>query len=598
MVKKTEFLPITESDLKKRGWDSLDFILISGDAYVDHPSFGAPLIARYLEGLSFRVGILPQPDWRNVESFRLLGKPNMAFLVTSGNLDSMVSHYSAFKKRRKFDAYSPGGVTGKRPDRAVIVYTAMAKQAFKGVPVIIGGIEASLRGLSHYDFWSGKVRRSILLDSKADLLIYGMGENPIKRVSSLLKEGVHISRITDVRGTVCKIKRDQYPKEHILLPDFNQVSSDVKAFAQSFALRYQNMDPYSGKNLIEPYNEWDIIQNSPSLPLTRKEMDAVYALPFIRRSHPVYDIADGVPALEEVRFSITSSRGCFGGCSFCSLGFHQGRIITSRSHDSIIFEAENLIKTDGFKGYIHDVGGPTANFRSSACQKMEKKGGCPEKQCLFPGPCTNLKADHEEYRILLQKLRNLPGIKKVFIRSGLRYDYLLSDSNDAFLKDLVRCHVSGQLKVAPEHVSARVLKAMGKPGISTFLSFNNKFQELNLRNGLKQYIIPYFISSHPGSGLKEAIELALFLKKYRFVPDQIQDFYPTPGTMSTCMFHTGLDPRTMEPIYVAKTEKERQMQRALLHFHKKKNHHMVREALKMAGRADLIGKGLLVPPGR
>jgi len=587
-------------EARERGWDELDFILVSGDAYVDHPSFGTALIARQLENLRFRIGVIPQPDWKNVEDFTILGRPRLAFLVTAGNLDSMVNHYTAAKKRRREDSYSPGGAGGLRPDRACIVYTSMVRQAYKGVPVILGGIEASLRRLSHYDYWTDKVRRSVLLDAKADLIIYGMGEKPMTEVAEELKNGVPIREITTVRGTVWKTRSVEGVDECALLPPFEAVSAEKKTFAESFQSRMTNQDPITGKPLAEQYGDWYVVQNPPSPPLSKNEMDRIYGLPFTRKAHPAYDSHGGVPALREVSFSITSGRGCFGGCSFCSLAFHQGKHISVRSDESILSEAKLFTKDPAFKGNIHDVGGPTANFHCSPCGKSDTKGICSHKQCLAPVPCPSLRPDHTAYGELLKKLRGLPGIKRVFIRSGIRYDYLLADiqrdggSGDRFFRDLVRYHVSGQLKVAPEHASKKVLDAMGKPGIHVFQEFAEKFSQLNRDSGKKQYIIPYFISAHPGSGLDEAVELALFLKDFGFIPDQVQEFYPTPGTISTCMYHTGLDPRTMEPIYVPRGTEERAMQKALLHFHKPENRRLVKKALLKAGREDLIGRNGLI----
>ena len=591
----SKFLPVSKRDLQERGWEACDFILITGDAYVDHPSFGAALIGRYLESLNFRVGILAQPDWRDVENFRALGKPGLAFLVTAGNLDPMVNHYTSSKKKRRDDSYSPGGRAGLRPDRASIVYTSMARQAFKGVPVILGGLEASLRRLSHYDYWSDTVRRSILLDAKADLVIYGMGEKPLKEVAELLREGSSIGEITRVRGTVVKTRAADGIKNCTLLPPFADVAGDGGAFAESFRTQLLHSDPLSADTLAEQYGDWYVVQNPPSLPLSTDEMDEMYALPFTRRAHPLYENRGGVPALKEVSYSITASRGCFGGCSFCSIAFHQGKHISVRSHQSVLREAKQFTSDPEFMGNIHDVGGPTANFHCSACSKAEQSGYCTHKQCLSPKICSSLQPDHTEYWSLLKKLRNLPGIKRVFVRSGIRYDYLLAErdggsSDGGFLHDLVKHHVSGQLKVAPEHVSGSVLKAMGKPGIGSFTEFVRMFKSLNRSFDKKQYIIPYFITAHPGSGLDEAIELALFLKDFGFIPDQVQEFYPTPGTISTCMYHTGLDPRTMKPVYVPKSQEERAMQKALFHFHKRENHRLVRKALVEAGREDLIGK--------
>jgi uncharacterized radical SAM protein YgiQ len=586
----TNFLPLTKAEMAHRGWKNLDFVLITGDAYVDHPYFGTAIISRYLEHLGFSVGIIPQPDWKDVEAFRALGRPRLAFLITSGNIDSMVNHYTASKKKRKTDVYAPNGISGRRPDRAVLVYSGMAKQAYKGVPVILGGIEASLRRLSHYDYWSDKLRKSVLLDSKADLLVYGMGERAIGEIAESMNAGVPIEEISSVRGTVWKTKSLESHNRYELLPAFQEVLEFKKRFAESTAARLSGSDPISSVSLVEPYEGWFLVQNPPSLPLSATEMDTIYDLPYTRKIHPSYTVVGGVPAIEEVKFSIVSSRGCFGGCSFCSLQFHQGKHISARSHDSILREARSFLSDEDFKGYIHDVGGPTANFRQGPCKKQQDKGFCTDRDCLSPQTCSNLKADHGDYLSLLQKLRKIDGIKKVFIRSGIRYDYLQADDDGSFFKELVEHHVSGQLKIAPEHVSEKVLNLMGKPGIDGYEKFVRQFKKVNTGLGKKQYLIPYFISAHPGSGLAEAIELAIFLKKYHFIPDQVQDFYPTPGTIATCMYYTGLDPRSLESVYVARGERERRLQRALFHFHKKENHHLVREALLSAGRGDLIGK--------
>jgi uncharacterized radical SAM protein YgiQ len=616
------FLPTSREELSARGWESCDFVIISGDAYVDHPSFGPAIIGRYLESLGYRAGIIPQPDWTDGEAFRVLERPELAFLVTAGNLDSMVNHYTSAKKRRKNDAYSPGGRSGLRPDRAVIAYTSRAKQAYKGVPVILGGIEASLRRLSHYDYWSDSIRRSILLDAKADLLVYGMGERPLAEIARRLRSGTPVSTITGIPGTVWKTKDLLSPlpphsaeghggvprqRQVLELPSFGSVSDRLsgngkspadRAFAESTRIRLRNQDPFTALPLAERYGDWYVVQAPPALPLATEELDRVYALPFTRRWHPRYDSTGGVPALDEVRFSITASRGCFGGCSFCALGLHQGRIVTSRSRESILAEARSFTRDPGFKGIIHDVGGPTANFRVGSCARQATRGCCPDKECLYPEPCSALAADHTELKELLAELRALPEIKKVFIRSGIRYDYLLEDRDEGFFDDLVKYHVSGQLKVAPEHASRTVLEAMGKPPIEVFSEFAKLFEAKSSRAGKKQYLIPYFITAHPGTGLDEAVELAEFLKSYGFIPDQVQEFLPTPGTVSTCMYATGIDPRTMKPVYVPRSREEREMQRALVHFHKPRNYNLVRKALRKAGREDLIGRGkeCLVPP--
>ncbi len=586
------FIPLNRRDLEDRGWDRVDFVLISGDAYVDHPSFASAIISRVLENAGFRVGIISQPDWKDPEAFRILGKPELGFLVSPGNIDSMVNHYTVNKKKRSSDAYSPGGQAGLRPDRPSIVYTSMARQAYKGVPVILGGIEASLRRFSHYDYWSDKVRRSILLDSKADLLMYGMGEKSMIEIARELKSGRDIRDLTHIRGTVYAVSSpDQIPEEAQILPPWEEVSENRQAYASSFLIQYRNTDPVTAKVLAEPCGGRVVIQNPPSFPLTREEMDQVYSLPFTRKAHPVYDSQGGVPALKEVEFSLVHNRGCFGGCHFCALTFHQGRVISSRSHESVLKEAESLRKLPGFKGYLHDVGGPTANFRKPSCSRQLSHGVCPSRHCLTPDPCRNLEVDHSDYLALLRKLRQLEGVKKVFVRSGIRFDYLLLDKNETFLRELCRYHISGQLKVAPEHVSPRVLQAMNKQKHQVYRTFMAKFASINKELNKKQYLVPYFISSHPGSTLKDAIRLAEFMKETRFIPDQVQDFYPTPGTMSTCMFYTGLDPETMQSVPVVKKEREKRMQRALLQFNRPENYDLVKEALVREGRRDLIGNG-------
>ncbi len=594
-------MPISKQDMSTRGWDDLDFIVISGDAYVDHPSFGSAIISRYVENLGYTVGILPQPDWKNVEAFRKLGRPNLAFLVTAGNLDSMVNHYSVHRRPRKTDPYSPGGKTGYRPDRASIVYTSMAKQAYKGVPVILGGVEASLRRLAHYDYWSGKVRKSILLDSKADLLVYGMGEAPLKRITEQLEKGIPVKEIRGVPGTVYVCKQEEVPPGAVALPAYEEVSSNKEKFAESFQIQSKNTDYLNGSVLFEPVGQRAVVQNPPAPPLGQKALDSVYSLPFVREAHPSYASSGGVPALKEVKYSITSHRGCFGSCSFCAITFHQGSRIRGRSKDSIVKEAEGFIGKSDFKGNIHDIGGPTANFRVPSCMLQEDKGMCKNKKCLFPKICKNLRVDHQEYLDILRSVRNLKGIKRVFIRSGIRFDYLLEDRDQSFLHELCKFHVSGQLKLAPEHVSKTVLRRMGKPEYKVYEEFRKRFRETNKRLGKKQYIIPYFMTSHPGSSLKEAIQLALQLKKEGFIPEQVQDFYPTPGTRSTCMYYTELDPNTMEHVYVPKSDKEKHMQRALVHFHKPENRKLVEQALKKAGREDVIGFSkdcLIKPSGR
>jgi len=597
------FLPISFEDMNERGWEQLDFLYISGDAYVDHPSFGHAIITRVLESEGFKVGIIAQPDWKSSEDFKRLGRPKYGVLISSGVIDSMVNHYTASRKKRSNDLYSPGGKAGYRPDRAVIVYANKIKEIFKDTPVIIGGLEASLRRFAHYDYWDDKVRRSILLDSKADILSYGMGEKSIVEIAKLLKKDVPISSIKHIRGSCYLASYDELPeeirnaidsngsKEVAVLPSFEEVAEDKKAYAEAFKIQYNEQDAISGKTLVQKHGNRYLVQNPPSLPLSVSEMDKVYALPYERTYHPVYEKWGGIPAITEVEFSITSHRGCYGGCSFCALNFHQGRVIQKRSQASIINEAKKLIWTQGFKGYIHDVGGPTANFRSVACEKQVKHGVCKDRQCLYPSPCKNLIVDHSEYLDLLRKLRALPEVKKVFIRSGIRYDYLMLDKNDEFFTELCEHHVSGQLKVAPEHVVDRVLEKMGKPDRKLYDRFVKKFYDINRKINKEQYLVPYLISSHPGSDLNAAVELAEYLKENGINPEQVQDFYPTPGTLSTCMFHTGYDPRTMKKVYVPKSPREKAMQRALLQYRKKENYHIVVEALKEAHREDLIGFG-------
>lgn len=587
------FLPISKEDMQAQGIDQLDFIYVIGDAYVDHPSFGHAIISRLLQAHGYTVGILSQPDWKDPDSITTFGMPKLGFLVSAGNMDSMVNHYSVAKKRRSTDAYSPGGVMGKRPDYATVVYCKLIRNIYKQVPIIIGGIEASLRRLGHYDYWSNKVNRSILLDSGADLISYGMGEHSIIEIADALASGIAISDITFIDGTVYKTKdRELAFQDAIELPHFEQIRSDKTAYAKSFFVQYRNTDPFNGKRLVETYKGGVfIVQNPAAKPLTQMELDDVYALPYMRTYHPIYKAAGGVPAITEVKFSLVSCRGCFGGCSFCALTFHQGRIIQSRSHESLIEEAKQLIQDADFKGYIHDVGGPTANFRQPACEKQLSKGACPDRQCLFPSPCKNLKIDHSDYMKLLQKLRNLDGVKKIFIRSGIRYDYLIYDKDRRFLRELCEHHVSGQLKIAPEHISNTVLKRLGKPSVEVYQKFVHAYEKMNQKLGKKQYLVPYLMSSHPGSTLKEAIELAEFLRDMGYVPQQVQDFYPTPSTISTCMYYTGFDPRTMEPVYVATKPHEKAMQRALIQYRNPKNYELVREALIQAGRTDLIGPG-------
>nr|WP_317357079.1 YgiQ family radical SAM protein [uncultured Tyzzerella sp.] len=594
------FLPICKEDMTKRGWEELDFILITGDAYVDHPSFGAAIIARLLESKGFKIGIIAQPNWKNTDDFKKLGKPKLAFLVTGGNIDSMVNHYSVAKKRREKDLYSPGGKGGLRPDRATIVYCQKIREAFKNIPIMIGGIEASLRRLSHYDYWDNKVRRSILLDSQADILMFGMGEHQIVELAESLASGIPIEQITYVKGTVYKTKTlENIYEDYIMLPSYKEICSDKKVYAESFLKQYENTDAVISKMLIEPYNDCYVVQNKPSMPLTTSEFDNSYSLPYMRTYHPIYEKDGGVPAIEEVKFSLISNRGCFGGCNFCALTFHQGRVVQGRSHQSIIKEAEKLVWEPDFKGYIHDVGGPTANFRGPACDKQFDKGACPHKQCLFPEPCQKLKIDHTDYLKLLQKLRKIPKVKKVFIRSGIRYDYLIHDKNNKqFFEELCEHHVSGQLKVAPEHISDKVLSKMGKPSKNVYEKFVKKYYDVNKQLGKEQYLVPYLMSSHPGSDLSAAIELAEYLRDLGYMPEQVQDFYPTPMTLSTCMYYTELDPRDMSPVYVPKNPHEKAMQRALMQYRLPKNYDLVLEALKKANRMDLVGfdKHCLIRP--
>lgn len=635
------FLPTTRVEMEKRGWEQPDFLYISGDAYVDHPSFGHAIITRILESEGYRVGIIAQPNWKHSDDIMRLGRPKYAVLISSGVIDSMVNHYTASKKHRSEDSYSPGGRAGLRPDRAVIVYANKVREVFKDIPIIIGGIEASLRRFAHYDYWDDKVRRSILLDSKADLLIYGMGESPIIEIANRLRQGISIDNIKDVRGTAylssrsrlpgtakTKLLYDSYSKntfkslnpskktdedylreyeqiseeslpwKFTVIPSFDEVIENKKKYAEAFRVQYDEQDAISGHAIIQGHGDRYIVQNPPAMPFTTKEMDKVYSLPYERTFHPIYEKLGGIPAIKEVEFSVTSHRGCYGGCSFCALHFHQGRVIQKRSQTSIINEAKKLTWLQGFKGYIHDVGGPTANFRSPSCNKQSKSGVCKGKQCLYPEPCKNLIIDHSEYLELLRKVREIPEVKKVFIRSGIRYDYLMLDKNMDFFNELCEHHISGQLKVAPEHISDRVLEKMGKPGRNVYDKFVKKFYEINKKLGKEQYIVPYLISSHPGSDLKAAIELAEYIKNMGHMPEQVQDFYPTPGTLSTCMFYTGLDPRNMSKVYVPRLPSEKAMQRALLQYRNKKNYKLVYEALKEAGRDDLIGfdKKCLIKP--
>ena len=596
------FLPVSKEDMKNRGWNELDFVYIIGDAYVDHPSFGHAIISRVLEANGYKVGIISQPDWKDVNAFKRLGKPRLGFLISSGNVDSMVNHYSVFKKRRKKDAYSPGGKSGSRPDRAAIVYASKVREAYKDVPVIIGGLEGSLRRFAHYDYWDDKIRRSILMDAKADLVIYGMGEKPVVEVADALNAGIKIKDIQWIKGTVFKSNTLENIQEYVMLPSYESIVESKKSYAKSFMIQYKNNNHFCGKTLVEQYDaNTFVIQNPPPEPMNKEEMDAVYALPYMGTYHPMYEELGGVPALEEVKFSITSTRGCFGNCSFCALAYHQGRVVQPRSRASIIEEGKKLSQREDFKGYIHDVGGPTANFRQAACEKQRLYGTCTEKDCLFPEPCGNLNIDHREYIDILRELRKIKGVKKVFVRSGVRYDYAIYDKSKEFLEELCRYHISGYLKVAPEHVSDEVLRRMGKPSKAVFDKFVKEFKNINKRIGKEQYIIPYFISSHPGSTLQDAVELATYMKENGFIPEQVQDFYPTPGTLATCMYFTGYDPRNMEEVYVPKSKEEKAMQRALLQFNRPENYDLVYKALMKAGRKDLIGfdnKSLIKPRNR
>ena len=584
------FLPVCRKDMEERGWDAVDFAYVIGDAYVDHPSFGPAIISRILEANGYRVGIISQPDWKDNTSIMEYGEPKLGFLVSGGNMDSMVNHYSVSKKRRKTDAFTPGGVMGKRPDYATIVYGNLIRQVYKKTPVIIGGIEASLRRLAHYDYWSNHLKRSILLDSGADLISYGMGERSIVEIADALKSGIAVGDITFIDGTVYKAKDLSSVYDAVTLPSYEELKKDKLNYARSFYVQYCNTDPFSGKRLVESYSDHlYVVQNPPAKPLSQPEMDRVYSFPYVRTYHPSYEAAGGVPAIEEVKYSLISNRGCFGGCNFCALTFHQGRIIQTRSHESLLAEANQFIWDKDFKGYIHDVGGPTANFRAPSCEKQLQYGVCKEKQCLFPKPCRNLKVDHKDYLKLLRKLRELPNVKKVFIRSGIRFDYLMADKDDTFFRELCEHHVSGQLKVAPEHISDAVLQKMGKPENRVYEAFTEKYKKINQKLGKNQFLVPYLMSSHPGSTMKEAVELAEYLRDLGYMPEQVQDFYPTPSTISTCMYYTGVDPRTMEKVYVPVNPHEKAMQRALIQYRNPKNYDLVMEALKKAGRMDLVG---------
>ncbi len=598
-LNRDQFMVISRADMEKRGWEQLDFIIISGDAYIDHPSFGTAIIARVLEDAGYKVGIIAQPDWRNIQDFKKLGEPKYAFLVTSGNMDSMVNHYTVSKHRRSYDNYSPGGESALRPDRAVIVYCNKIKEAYADTAVIIGGIEASLRRFAYYDYWDDIVRRSILFDSRADLLVYGMGEKQILKIAENLEAGLDIKYINYLPGTAFVAESLENLYDYELIPSYEKVRKSEKQYAYAYKLEYLEQDPVRGKMLVQQHNDRYLVQNPPAEPLSQEEMDHVYSLPYQRDYHPVYEKDGGVPAVKEVKFSLVSSRGCFGACSFCAISFHQGKMMTARSKESLLEEAKKIIELPDFKGYIHDLGGPTANFRQPSCTAQLSRGLCKGKECLFPEPCSQLEVDHSEYFEILRAIKELPKVKKIFVRSGIRYDFLLEDDQSrSYLKELSKNHVSGQLKVAPEHVSDTVLNYMGKPNIEVFDEFREKFYKVNRELKKEQYLIPYFISSHPGSTLEDAVELAEYLRDINHHPDQVQDFYPTPGTMSTAMYYSGYDPRTMEKVYTAKSLEAKKMQRALLQYHKKRNYKLVRKALKMAGRKDLIGhhRDALVPP--
>ena len=594
-----DFLPISKEDMKKRGWEQVDFTYVIGDAYVDHSSFGPAIISRVLESRGFKVGIIAQPDWKNEESINVFGRPRLGFLVSGGNMDPMVNHYTVSKKRRKTDAYTPGGVIGKRPDHATVVYCNLIKKLYKDSPIIIGGIEASLRRLAHYDYWSDSLKRSILLDSQADIISYGMGEHSIVEIAEALDSGLDVKDVTFIDGTVYKTKEIENVYDYEMLPSYEDLKADKLNYARSFNIQYMNTDPFTGKRLVEPYDKGIyVVQNPAAKPLTQIEMDDVYALPYMNTYHPVYEKDGGVPAISEIKFSITNNRGCFGSCSFCALTFHQGRILQTRSHESIIEEAKAMTEEPDFKGYIHDVGGPTANFRQPACSKQMEHGACKNKQCLFPEPCKNMKIDHKDYISLLRELRKIPKVKKVFVRSGIRFDYAIADKDHTFIRELCKYHVSGQLRVAPEHVSDNVLKLMGKPGNDVYEKFVKECEHINEELGLKQYLVPYLMSSHPGSTLKDAIKLAEYVRDIGYMPEQVQDFYPTPSTISTCMYYTGVDPRTMESVYVARNPHEKAMQRALIQYKEPSNYELVKEALIKEKRQDLIGFGsrCLIPP--
>ena len=586
-----DFLPVSREDMHSRDWWYYDFLVVTADAYIDHPSFGTAIIARVLEAEGYRVAVLSQPDWHSPQAFLDMGKPRYGVFIGGGNIDSMVAHYTAAKKRRSSDAYSPGNKMGLRPDRPTIVYANRAREAFPGTPIVIGGLEASLRRFAHYDYWDDKVRRSILLDAGADLLVYGMGERATREIARRLSKGEDVKTLTDIRGTAYFSHEGVCAFDAVAVPSFEAVCADKHDYALATKIEYEEHDAVRGKAILQPHGSGCLVVNPPAMPLNQKELDAVYALPFAREVHPMYDEQGGVAAIEEVRFSVAHNRGCFGGCNFCSLAFHQGRMVTSRSHESVLKEVEGFTHDPKFKGYVHDIGGPTANFRHPSCQQQLKNGMCKHRACLAPTPCPNLDPSHQDYLQLLRKVRAIPGVKKVFIRSGIRFDYMLCEKNSEFFSDLVRYHVSGQLKVAPEHCSARVLDYMGKPHFEVYLRFKDKYERLNQRYGLEQYIVPYLMSSHPGCTLADAVELAEFLNKTGRQPEQVQDFYPTPGTLSTCMWYTGIDPRTMERVYVARDPHEKALQRALLQWKRPEMRRLVTEALYKAGREDLIGYG-------
>lgn len=589
MLDRRDFLPVNRDDMEARGWNELDFLFVSGDAYVDHPSFGPAVICRCLEAAGFKVGIIAQPDWRGREDFTAMGRPRLGVLVSAGKLDSMLNKLTAARNRRRSDSYSPGGELGHRPDRATLVYCNIARELWGDVPLIIGGVEASLRRMAHYDYWSDKVRRSILIDSRADILVYGMGERQILEIVSRLASGESVSDLTDIGGTC--YRSSSVPEEAIEVPSFEEVQKDKRAFAEAFRLWYGEQDPFRGRSVCQRHGDKTVVQLPPAMPLSTEEMDGVYDLPYVREPHPMYDDLGGIPAIEEVRFSIVSHRGCFGDCSFCAISAHQGRIIQARSHRSILKEAERLVSMDGFKGYIHDVGGPTANFRHPSCSKQLKVGTCRDRRCMAPKPCPSLDTDHSDYMALLRKIRMLPKVKKVFIRSGIRYDYLMECGDESYLEEICRHHVSGILKVAPEHCSPRVLKLMGKPSIDVFLKFKKAFDRINEKIGKKQYLIPYLISSHPGATLKDAVVMAEFLRDLGHIPDHVQDFIPTPGSLSTCMYYSEMDPYSGRSLFVAKRGHDKALQRALLQYDRAENRALVVEALEKTGRTDLIGRG-------